>query len=162
MMRILAALLTLALAACGRGHTAAPDGREFPHVTAAVDRQATSGASDSLEGTSWTLRRVQPADGPAQVPEATATFTVGFEPEGRLQMQADCNRGRGSWRSPSRGSLELGPLVMTRAFCGSRLYDRFVADVGAANAYEIRDGRLSLRANGAQYEFEATTPATAP
>jgi heat shock protein HslJ len=96
-------------------------------------------------------------------PEASATYTLSFDEAGTLLVQADCNRGRGPWRSPNNITLEMGPLAMTRAHCSSRMYDRFVRDLGDVRSYVIKDGRpyLSLQLDAGIYEFAPTDrPAT--
>lgn len=111
-----------------------------------------------LSGTSWVLVEFQSMDDTKLRPEAGVRYALAFGDDGSLQVQSDCNRGRGSWRSPDNVTLELGPVALTRARCPppSPLQDRFVRDLGFVRSYVVRDGKLhlSLMADGGIYSFE--------
>jgi len=111
----------------------------------------------ALSGTSWKLVQFQSMDDTRLEPEPDATYTLAFDGDGRLRVHADCNRGQGSWYSPDNVTLQIGPLAMTRAYCQSKLYDRFVRDLNDISSYIVRDGKLylSLRADAGIYEFSA-------
>jgi len=71
-------------------------------------------------------------------------------------VQADCNRGQGTWQSTDGAALAIGPVALTRAQCPpSPLQERFVRDLGLVRSYVVRDGRLhlSLAADGGIYTF---------
>ncbi len=115
----------------------------------------------SLAGTSWTLVQFQSMDDTTLEP-AGARYALTFQEDGSLLVQSDCNRGRGTWRSPDDVSLELGPVALTRAMCPpSPLQNRFVRDLAFVRSYVTRDGHLhlSLMADGGIYEFEPAEPA---
>jgi para-nitrobenzyl esterase len=73
-----------------------------------------------------------------------------FGADGRVAMRLDCNRGSGSYKAePSEGgvggSLTIGPLAVTKAFCPPpSLGDRVAADMGHVRSYTIANGQLSL------------------
>ncbi len=116
---------------------------------------AVAPPAPALAGTSWTLVQFQSMDDTTLKPEASATYSLSFDPAGTLMVQANCNRGRGTWRSPDNVRLELGPLAMTRASCPSPMNDRFARDLGDIRSYVIKNGQLylSLQADGGIYEF---------
>ena len=89
----------------------------------------STGPAPSVGGTSWRLVKFQSGDGTTLVPDDPAEYTVDFNADGSLTARIDCNRGRGTWRSPGPSQLELGPMALTRAQCppGS-LQDRLVKD----------------------------------
>lgn len=97
---------------------------------AARDEATAGGGAVPLAGTSWQLV---------------------------VAVRLDCNRGRGPWKSSGPNQLELGPLALTRAFCGqASLHDQIVKQWGNIRSYVVRDGHLflSLMADGGIYEFE--------
>lgn len=113
--------------------------------------------STSLEGSSWRLVQIAMSDGVTRPAIERSRYTIGFGPQGVLNVRFDCNRGRGSWQSSGPGNLEFGPLALTRALCpvGS-LHDELVRQWPYVRSYLIRDGRLflSLMADGGTLEFE--------
>lgn len=129
---------------------------------AAPAAQGTAAPRVALGGTSWTLVQFQSMDDTVLKPDATATYSLTFDKDGRLRVQADCNRGQGTWLSSDNVSLELGPIALTRAMCRpSPLQDRFVRDLAYVRSYVMRDGNLhlSLMADGGIYEFKPLEPA---
>jgi para-nitrobenzyl esterase len=111
----------------------------------------------SLAGTSWQLVRFQGGDGATLTPDDKTKYTLAFNADGTVAVRIDCNRGRGTWKSPTLPQLQLGPLALTRAMCppGS-LHDRIVKDWEAIRSYVLKDGHLflSLMADSGIYEFE--------
>jgi para-nitrobenzyl esterase len=118
---------------------------------------AGPGQAPGLGGTSWQLVKFQGGDDTLLRPDDKSKYTLAFGADGRLSARIDCNRGSGSWKSPEKGRLELGPMALTRAMCppGS-LHDRIVKQLPFARSYLIKDGHLflSLMADGGIYEFE--------
>ena len=72
-------------------------------------------------------------------------YTIRFTAAGRLEVQADCNRGSTSYSVTEDRRLTLRAIALTRMMCppGS-LSDRFARDVGRAASYFLRDGDLYL------------------
>lgn len=135
----LAAVLALLLARAASGQTPTPPG-----------------IAADLAGTSWRLVRFQGGDGKTLIPSDPAKYTFEFGADGRLAVRIDCNRGRGTWKSPGRGQLAFGPMAMTRVGCPPDPFtDRLGRDVGLLRSYVLRNGHLflSLMADGGTYEF---------
>ena len=114
-------------------------------------------APGPLAGTSWRLVEFQSSDGTTLTPDDRAKYTVNFGADGRVSIQADCNRGNGTWSSPEASVVVFGPIASTKAMCpeGS-MSDRFLRDFQYMTSYLIRDRKLhiSLMADGGIYEFE--------
>ena len=122
---------------------------------------ATTTGPVDLGGTAWQLVKFQGGDGTTLAPDDPAKYTIEFLPDGAVAMRIDCNRARGSWKSPAPSQLEFGPMAVTRVECppGS-LYDRFARDMGYVRSYVIRNGHLflALMADGGIYELEPRKP----
>jgi heat shock protein HslJ len=115
-----------------------------------------------LAGTSWTLVSFQsPDDAVGTIsPPNPERYTLAFEPDGRLSMQLDCNRGMGSWRVTSEsergGSLAITGGAMTRAACPPGSMDtRITSDLSRIRSFVLDGDRLflSLEADAGIYEF---------
>jgi para-nitrobenzyl esterase len=112
---------------------------------------------ESLEGTSWQLVHFQGGDGKVLVPDDRSKYTLAFNADGTLNARIDCNRGRGGWKSPEKGRLELGAMAVTRAMCPPGSIDHEIAKrLPHVRSYLIKDGRLflSMMADGGTFELE--------
>ncbi len=111
----------------------------------------------ALGGSAWQLVRFQGGDDRVLTPDDKSKYTLAFGADGALSARLDCNRGRGSWKSPEKGRLELGPMALTRAMCppGS-LHDHLVRQLPFVRSYVVKDGHLflSLMADAGTYQFE--------
>ena len=114
-------------------------------------------ASESLVGTAWQFVRFQGGDGAILTPDERAKYTIAFADNGGLNVRFDCNRGRGTWKSPGPDQIEFGPLALTRVMCPSgSLHDHMVKQWPFVRSYIIKSGHLfvSLMADGGTFEFE--------
>ena len=120
--------------------------------------ESSQSRAPSPGGTSWQLVKFQGGDDKTLTPDDKAKYTLQFNADSSLAARIDCNRGRGTWKSPGASHLQLSPLALTRAMCppGS-LHDQMVKHWEFIRSYVIKDGRLflSLMADGGVYEFEA-------
>ncbi len=96
----------------------------------------------TLVGPNWgwvgTLYRDLPK---VEVPDP-ARFTLAFQPGGRANVRADCNRGGGSYTADAH-RLEFGPMALTKMRCEYASADReFLRGLEAASEWSIRDGEL--------------------
>ncbi len=107
----------------------------------------TGGAAARLGllGSRWVWDGFAPAaDAGALVPTHPERYWVEFLPQGKLSLQADCNRGFGTWTEEAT-AVELKPLGTTLMACGEASLDgRFLELLRTSSA--SRDGvRLLLR-----------------
>ncbi len=113
--------------------------------------------ASELAGTSWRLVTIASMDDTNYTPDEPENYTLAFDPEGRVSILADCNRGTGSWTSASPGQLRFGPVAATRALCppGS-LSEKYLAQFEWVRSYLLRDDHLFLAtmADGSIIEFE--------
>ena len=152
-------VLTLVLAAvavCTREEpreSAAP-----PTATSQADVQpAEAAAAGSLAGTSWRLVKIMSMDDTTYTPEDPSLYTLEFGNDGSMRLQADCNRGTGSWSSESPGQLQFGVIAATQAQCPpSSLHDQYLAQFQWVRSYVTEGGHLFLAtmADGSIVEFE--------
>ena len=108
-------------------------------------------ASDPLAGTTWRLVSIESMsdEQPGITIDDPAKYTVTFGDDGRAAFQVDCNRGSGSWTAAAAasdsGSLNFGPIALTRMFCPQPSVDTAVAaDLGRVRSYLLSDGKLHL------------------
>ena len=109
-----------------------------------------------LEGTSWQLVKFTSMDDRTRVPSDPARYTIAFGADGQLTVLADCNRGRGAWRTTAPSGLQIGPVAATKMACASpSMGDRLLRDLSDVASYTMRDGRLflALRVDAGVYEF---------
>jgi heat shock protein HslJ len=124
--------LNLLLAACaaptGPFPAAPPPARQAvfppgPPPPAMSEPSVPNGATSapSLVGPVWAWQETLMSDDTRIVPGTPDRYTLQFQPDGRVSVRADCNRGSGSYtRDANR--LSFGPIVLTRKHCppGSR------------------------------------------
>ncbi len=142
---LLPAALALALAACAATESGGPPlpGRVDappPPLAAADDTLATNVV--------WTWAGTQMKDGTRIVPDAPERYSLDFQPGGRVNVRADCNRGGGSYRL-DEGALSFGPIALTKMMCppGSRDAD-FLKQLAAVAGQSSRGAELVLTLQG--------------
>jgi heat shock protein HslJ len=112
----------------------------------------------TLEGVVWQWEKFEGGDDSLTAPATPSRYTISFLPDAKLAIQADCNRGRGTW-SVIDSQLELSIGGMTRAMCAKdSLSNDFVKDLGYVRSHVFRDGKLylSLMADAGIMTFSAT------
>lgn len=160
-----------ACAACSRTDGTPRTAQNAPTKPAeehAADSAATH--ASPLDGTHWRLVEIQSMDdrqGKTR-PDDPSKYTLSFE-HALVAMRLDCNRASGPFTvNPSgadSGSLTIGPLAVTRAFCKPpSLGDRIGRDMDRVRSYRLVNGRLSLSlmADGGIYLWEPDTAARSP
>lgn len=161
MRKVLLLLLALVVAACTQ-EAPAPAPEATPATPAAeaapeVAPAEPAPANPVLAGTAWRLVKIQSMDDTAHVPDDPGLYTLAFGADGNMSLQADCNRGSGSWTSEAEGQLQFGLIAATQAMCppGS-LHDVYLAQFPWVRSYVMDNGHLFLAtmADGAIIEFE--------
>jgi len=114
-------------------------------------------ADASLAGTAWQLVEIVSMNDRVDTPADRSLYTVEFKADNALQVNADCNRGIGTWTSMSPGQLQLGQIAVTQAQCSPEsLHDRYLAQLPRVRSYVMKGGHLFLAtmADGSIIEFE--------
>ncbi|TCK08252.1 META domain-containing protein [Marinobacterium mangrovicola] len=113
---------------------------------------------DKLTGKTWALVEIQFMDDSVYRPREGHSYTLEFTADGQVLVQADCNRGFGTWEHTPPSGITLGPAAVTRRYCGDDSLDgRFLKDLTYIRSYVIRDGDLYLAtlADGAILKFKS-------
>lgn len=99
----------------------------------------------SLVGSVWKLQQIQMNDGSQTVPNAPENYTIEFMGDGSVVVQADCNRGRGSFSTATDNRLNITGVATTRMACPPGSSDAtFLRGLDSANSYFFRDGQLII------------------
>ena len=138
-------LLTIALltSGCGADDAVTPG----DSLSGAAEESAAA-----LAGSRWQLVEFQSMDDAIGVtrPDDPTVYVMEFIDDGTVAMQLNCNRASGAWSAQpgadgSSGTLEFGPLAMTRAMCPPPSLDEQIArHAEFVRSYLIRDARLHL------------------
>lgn len=86
-------------------------------TTTGPGMEQVAAAGNPLGGTVWRWQRTLMSDDSVTEPADPEAFTLEFQPEGRLVLRVDCNRGAGTYRLEGN-KLRIGSVATTRAFCG--------------------------------------------
>lgn len=147
-MRIVAVLLLLVLAGCGR--------------QGAASEQPPASQPDPLRGKTFVAMAVTEDGKPRQLAPQTE-LSVEFTDDGRMIAQAGCNIMQGRV-DPADGTLTVdGGLSMTEMGCDKPRHDQdqFVAGVLSANPkWELTDGRLTIRTGTTVFDMAAEDETT--
>jgi heat shock protein HslJ len=138
LQRVSGAALALFLGACA-GAGAGGSAGETGSVRDSVARGGTSAAG--LIGTKWELEDLAGQD---VVDEARATLE--FTGDGMVSGHGSCNRFRGPVVITG-DSIEFGPLVATRMFCGEAVTNQemqYLAALNAAERWELKEPFLYI------------------
>ncbi len=118
MRRALTLLLWISLAACAPSEYRAP---VLPGYVNAPPPPLAAAGDALLTGTVWAWKGTLMSDDKRIVPDAPERYTLEFQPGGKANIRADCNRGSASY-TLNGSALSFGPIALTRAMCppGSR------------------------------------------
>lgn len=130
-------LIIIALAGCGGGDLA-PDESE-------ANGSQDAASSPSLVGTTWEWVEFQDtAEQNSFTVEDSSAYTLTFNDDETVSMQADCNQASGNYTlEGSSLSIALGPTTLAECGPESR-YDEYLARLGEVASYVIADGQLFL------------------
>ncbi|MEI7703457.1 MAG: META domain-containing protein [Deltaproteobacteria bacterium] len=117
----------------------------------------SAAAGPGPAGRLWQLARMRMKDGAVVVPGDPARYTLELSADGNASTQADCNRGRGTYKLEG-ASLSIGTIATTRAICppGS-ISEPYLRQLGLVSSWAMTDGKLLLTTSpdGAALEFDA-------
>jgi heat shock protein HslJ len=100
----------------------------------------------ALTGVRWEWQAFEGSDGAIVRPDHPENYAVEFLSDGKLAIQADCNRAVGTF-TVDGPAIDLNVGGVTKMLCpeGS-LMDRFLRDLDDANSHVFRAGHLFLAA----------------
>ncbi len=141
-------IAVLALCACA-APTAGPGPANAPaYVPANASPPIVSAASNDLVGRMWLWQRTQMRDGRFVAPDAPDRYSLSFQPGGRVNLRADCNRGSGSYEI-NGGDMRMGPAAVTKMGCpGGSKDGEFLRDLARVTSYAVANGELALTLAG--------------
>jgi para-nitrobenzyl esterase len=118
--------------------------------------ESKTSATDPLKDTRWQLLKIEYMDDTTVTPDNPGKYTLAFDAQGKVSIQADCNRMSGTYTFTAPSGLEFGPLLSTRAACPPEsLYNRLANDLPDIRSFVIKDGdlHLALMVDGGIYHF---------
>ena len=128
-----------------------PSGAEMPPVVrelANLDEE--DGASgQALTGVLWQWQGIAANDGEMTLEsDHPENYSVTFLADGKLAIQADCNRAKGAY-TVTGSSIDLQIGGVTRMLCPTgSLMERFLGYLDQASSYGIDQGTLTLTVPG--------------
>lgn len=113
-------------------------------VLAGCRHTPATSPSGSLVGTAWRLQTIRTSVGAIIAVESPDRYTLAFAGDTRVSVTADCNVCTGGVAFAT-GSLRIGPLACTRAFCGPASRDTlFLQALDEARRYAVSGDTLTL------------------
>ena len=98
----------------------------------------------TLTAVVWEWQEFVGGDGAVVTPDDPAHYAITFLDEGKVAIQADCNRAFGSWSADdARIDITVGGVTKMACPEGSQM-DRFLRDLDDAGSHVFRDGHLFL------------------
>lgn len=102
------------------------------------------GPTAGFVGTVWQLNTIAKRDGNITINDPSR-YTVAFNADGTLNLQADCNVGGAAYTTGDGNTLTITPGPMTLAFCGPGSLDQiFIGGLTNAMGYRLEDGNLII------------------
>lgn len=127
-----------------------PDGANFlltpeSKIQSGIIENQADGAA--LNNTVWRWQNLETPAGKTTV-EKPENYQLEFTADGKVNVLADCNRGRGTYKSES-GDLTFSSIFLTKKACppGS-LDNRFLQGLEAARTFRIEGNNLFIEGAG--------------
>ena len=146
-----------------RDGTCCPAGRSRVHFALQGERLVKVSESEQklpspIEGQVWAWQHTVRADGTRTTPTEPGHYTLRLEPEGQLNVLADCNRAGGRYRLEG-SRLTLSVTHSTMAACPPESLDRqFLADLASVSAWRLEHSNLHMdQTGGATMVFTAAS-----
>jgi len=125
---------------------------------------APSGTGQQLAGNVWKWTTTQMNDGSSRTPRDPNKYLIEFLADGRVAVQADCNRVSGTYTvNGNRLAITLGPSTLVACPPGS-LGDEFVKQLGNIRSYFFKGENLILeiKMDSGSMIFAPSAPAGLP
>lgn len=115
-------------------------------VTMACDSNPLS--PSDITGTKWRLVSIAETGTTPTTIDDPSKYTLEFLEDGRVGVKSDCNTCGGPY-SLSGSSIEIGPVVCTKAFCGDTSRDgAFTRALDKARTASVDDNELTIMGDG--------------
>ena len=140
----------LGLAACG-----VSDGTPLPEAPSLGG--SSTAVTASIPAGTWRLVSLRETGHDEVRLVDPGSFTAAFGDDARVQLKADCNRCVAGYTARSNGSLTVGLMACTRAFCTATApIDTTFANLvaGAQTWSSPDDGHLELISNAGVLRFQ--------
>ena len=112
--------------------------------TGTPDKGEAVGPTAGFVGTVWQLNTIAKRDGDITINDPSR-YTVAFNADGTLNLQADCNVGGAAYTTGDGNMLTITPGPMTLAFCGAGSLDQiFIGGLTNAMSYRLENGNLII------------------
>lgn len=99
---------------------------------------------DTLTGGVWQWQQTQDNSGKVTTPTDPSRYTIEFQADGLVAVQADCNRGTGKYTVDAT-TLTFGPIATTLMGCPPGSQDtEFLRQLSQIKSYLFKDGKLYL------------------
>jgi heat shock protein HslJ len=133
---------------------------QAPVQQALAAEDGGTSAQAGLVGRRWAWDSFTAADmdAGALLPTDPERYWVELLPDGKLALQADCNRGFGTWTA-ARGVVQLQPLGTTLMLCGGESLDRRFLELLRTTSRVAPDGATLLLSGPSGVLRLATVPA---
>jgi heat shock protein HslJ len=107
----------------------------------------------------WQWQSTQPASGAAIVASDPTRYTITFQPDGAVQLKADCNQVGGTYTtSGSSLTIMLGPSTLVACPPDSQA-DQFLDGINQVTSYTVTGGNLELGlSSGGRMMLTPSTP----
>ena len=100
--------------------------------------------SEDITGVVWKWHQTLYNNDQKSVPPDPSHYTVTFNPNGTLNIRADCNRGGGTFSTEGK-RISIEVTHTTRAMCPPEsLEQTFIKDLDASNIFFFSDGNLYI------------------
>jgi len=122
--------------------------RDVPLVLGVVLTLFAGGAAGltpfPLIGTVWAWQAITSDDGGRASVHSPERYTIELLPDGAVRVQADCNRGRGTYDAADV-DLRFGPIMTTKIGCPADSRDReFLDALSRVDSYRFEGIELVL------------------
>ena len=99
---------------------------------------------ENITGEVWKWHQTLYNNDQKYVPSDPSHYTVTFNPDGTINIRADCNRGGGTFSTEGK-RISIEVTHTTRAMCPPEsLEQTFIKDLDASNIFFFSDGNLYI------------------
>ncbi len=112
--------------------------------TSVAGAVGTVAADLAVLGSTWSWQTTKMSNDSARTPDKPESYTLKFEQDGTVAIQADCNMVSGTYTADgSQLTIAIGPSTMAACPAGS-LSDEYLRDLGDVVSFVLENGTLYL------------------